>query len=157
MEKGFDEWNIAKKTIHNQQNRAGFREREIWFCRAGINVGFEEDGSGDKFLRPVVVLKKFNGALFLAIPLTRTPRYGKYYFKVVDGCGVSFAMLAQARVMDAKRLYYRSRTMLDVVFKELENKFQRAIVKNNPHREGGVGPKAKGSKAIPENGSDVIL
>jgi mRNA interferase MazF len=129
MEKDFDDWNATKKKIHNQQNRPRFREREIWFCRAGINIGFEEDDSGDKFLRPFVVLKKFNESMFFGIPLTRTPRYGKHYFTVADEHGISFGMLAQARVMDAKRLHYRSRIMPDTVFEELSNKFQMAIKK----------------------------
>ena len=31
-------------------------------------MGFEEDGKNDNFVRPVLVLKKFNNDMFLGIP-----------------------------------------------------------------------------------------
>jgi mRNA interferase MazF len=45
-----------------------FKERDIWWVSIGVNVGFEEDGKHEKFLRPVLILKKFNKELFLGIP-----------------------------------------------------------------------------------------
>ena len=122
MEKKFDLWNEKKKEA-NRSERLIFAEREIWFCRLGINVGFEQDGVGEEFFRPVVVLKKLNDATFIAIPLTRTPRSGKYYAPVIDAHGVSYAMLAQVRMIDARRLAYKSRTMAEAAFRDLESKF----------------------------------
>lgn len=56
--KHFDKWNKLKKTIH--QNRPEFfvNEREVRYAHLGINVGFEEDGKGGDFKRPVLILKK---------------------------------------------------------------------------------------------------
>ncbi len=42
-----------------------FKEREVWYCYLGLNVGFEQDGKGDSFLRPVLVLRKLKNVLFL--------------------------------------------------------------------------------------------
>ena len=43
-------------------------KKDIWWVSVGVNVGFEEDGKNDNFVRPVLVLKKFNNDMFLGIP-----------------------------------------------------------------------------------------
>ncbi len=57
MEKDFDSWNIQKKNIDRTETVPQFNEREIWFVKLGLNVGFEEDGKGNECMRPVVVLR----------------------------------------------------------------------------------------------------
>ncbi len=66
--KEFDKWNDIKKTIENNKfihTKTG----EIYNCLLGENVGFEQSGKGDAFLRPVLVFKKFSKNTILAIPL----------------------------------------------------------------------------------------
>ena len=55
-QKDFSEWHKIKAIIHHDKERPHFHEREIWFCSLGGNVGFEQDGRGETFLRPVIVL-----------------------------------------------------------------------------------------------------
>lgn len=124
MEKDLDRWNEKKKEV-NQAERLIFAEREIWFCHLGVNVGFEQDGVGEKFFRPVIVFRKINDAIFIAIPLTRTPRFGGYYFPIIDSRGISYAMLGQVRTIDARRLSYKSRDMEEGVFRALEERFSQ--------------------------------
>lgn len=75
----FDQWNSQKKNIDKEQNKKTFHEREIWFIKIGENIGFEQNGKGDKFLRPVIIYKKFSKFVFLGIPLTRVNKDGKFY------------------------------------------------------------------------------
>ena len=70
MTKRFDEWNDTKKTVHKKTEVAHFREREIYVSTLGSNVGFEQDGKGDDFVRPVLVVRKFSKYSFIGIPLT---------------------------------------------------------------------------------------
>jgi len=123
MEKDFDGWNAKKIILNDRQKIPFFHEREIWFCYMGINIGSETDGSGKKFLRPMVIIKKTHKTAFIAIPLTRTPRCGRTYFQMKDDPGNSFAMLSQVRAIDARRLFYRSRVVADNIFKELQQSF----------------------------------
>lgn len=58
MQKDFKKWHGKKTDIDHIEERPFFHDREIWYCHLGLNVGFEQDGSGDDFLRPVVVLKQ---------------------------------------------------------------------------------------------------
>lgn len=108
MNKDYSIWHNLKSYLNNHKPRLNFNEREVWLCSLGINIGFEQDGKGDRYLRPVVVIKKFNNKLFWAIPLTRTPREGKYYYKFsFDLKTDSIAILSQLRLIDSKRLKNR--------------------------------------------------
>jgi mRNA-degrading endonuclease toxin of MazEF toxin-antitoxin module len=107
MEKDFLKWHEKKRWIHQEKARPFFKAREIWFCCLGANVGFEEDGSGAEFLRPVVIFKRFGRATFFGIPLTRTVRLGEYYFSCIVHNETNTALLSQGRSLDAKRLRYK--------------------------------------------------
>ena len=124
MKKDYTKWMGLKAGIHNDKTRPFFHEREIWFSSLGENVGFEQDGSGENFRRPVIILRKFNNEVIWVLPLTRTDKTGKYYFRIspVDGKGnadgrSSVVILSQIRLLDAKRLQYK---IGDVKEKEFE-------------------------------------
>ncbi|HEY5221228.1 MAG TPA: hypothetical protein VIJ29_03765 [Candidatus Paceibacterota bacterium] len=128
MEKDFWRWNKQKSKLNNAVPAPLFKEREIWFCHLGLNVGHEQDRDLETFLRPVIILKKFSNTVFFAIPLTRTPRFGREYFTVINDRGVGFAMLSQGRVLDTRRLNYYSTVMLENEFESLKLRFLLNIV-----------------------------
>src|SRR4051812_10972316 len=68
--KEFDKWNEKKKQIVYEKNRPGYKEGDVWWIHLGLNVGYEMDGKGIRYERPVVVLKKYNEYSFLAVPLS---------------------------------------------------------------------------------------
>jgi mRNA-degrading endonuclease toxin of MazEF toxin-antitoxin module len=107
MKKDFKKWHLKKETLNDEKNRPFFREAEVWFCSIGVNVGFEQDGAGGNFLRPVVVIKKFNNEVFWALPLTKRKKKGPYYFSFKLNSKISTAILSQVRLIDSKRLYYK--------------------------------------------------
>ena len=45
----------------------------------GKNIGYEQNGKGDEFLRPVVVLRKFSNRYFLGVPLSSKEKGGNYF------------------------------------------------------------------------------
>lgn len=103
--KDFDSWNEKKKDCNNSENKPPlFKERDIWWLSIGVNIGFEEDGKHEKFIRPVLVIKKFNRELFFGIPLSTKLKDNKYYYPItVKGKTVS-VLLSQAKVL-AQRDY----------------------------------------------------
>jgi len=128
MEKDFLEWHKYKSEIQGKRIRPFFHEREIWFCSLGLNVGFEQDGRGEDFLRPVIVLKKFNNEIFLGVPLTKSGRSGKYYFLFDFRKEVkSSAIISQIRLIDAKRLRYKIGDIGKSEFKELKQKIRQLL------------------------------
>lgn len=104
--KKFDEWNSQKKIIDYFENSKNFHDREIWFIKIGENVGFEQNGKGEYFLRPVVIYKKFSKNVFLGIPLTKAKKSGKFYHSFCFKDQDSTAILSQIRLFDSKRLSY---------------------------------------------------
>lgn len=110
MHKNYGTWTPIKCSINNaEEPRLFFHEREIWYCHFGENVGFEQDGRGDQFLRPVVIVRKFNNEIFWGVPLTRTKKRLPFYFSFrmqADPVSEedSTAVLSQLRLVDAKRL-----------------------------------------------------
>ena len=106
MQKDFDSWNNRKKHIDNQsQYLPLYHEREIRWCRLGINIGFEEDGTGKEYSRPVLVLKGFSRQVCLIIPLTTSVKKNPYNVPIgnVDGKKAA-AIVSQLRLIDTKRL-----------------------------------------------------
>jgi len=69
-QKDFQKWHKIKEGLDSDAARIFFHEREVWWCSIGINVGFEQDGRGERFARPILVFKKFNNEVFWAIPLS---------------------------------------------------------------------------------------
>lgn len=125
--KDFDKWNIQKKVTHNNENKKTFHEQEVWFVKIGENIGFEQDGKGEEFLRPVIVYKKFSRNVFLGIPLTRALKEGKFY-RVFDFQGErSNAILSQIRLFDSKRLKYKVGKMSDGDYNGVKEKLIELI------------------------------
>jgi len=65
--KRFDVWFKIKPHLDDLTTYPKFQEGDVWWCHIGENVGHEECGKGNKFLRPIIVLKKFNKRNFIRI------------------------------------------------------------------------------------------
>ena len=128
MKKDFTQWHNQKRYIEHDRPRVFFKEREIWLCHLGENIGFEQDGRGDGFLRPIIVLKKFNKEVLWGVPLTRTDKKNKYYFAFsFGGKETSTAILSQIRLIDAKRLKYKMGDMKNEDFASLKAKIKQLL------------------------------
>ena len=82
MQKNFNQWSELKKDLDLREKLPTFKQREIWWCHLGLNIGDEENGKNEKYHRPVLVLKKFNNRLFLGVPLTTQIKENPYYHKL---------------------------------------------------------------------------
>jgi mRNA interferase MazF len=68
-------------------------------------VGDEQDGKGESFSRPILILKKFNQYVFWAIPLSSKLKKNKYYIPCKGSDGETrAAIISQLRLVSAKRL-----------------------------------------------------
>lgn len=128
MRKDFAKWFSLKQVAHEAESGALFHEREIWWCKLGVNIGFEIDGGGEDFERPVIIIKKFNLDTCIVIPLTAKPKTGKYYFPIGEiNERNAVAILSQIRLIDRRRLAEKIETLPRAKFKKLLN----AIIKIN--------------------------
>lgn len=124
MIKDFQTWNIFKIKLNDFHITPTFKEREVWWCSIGVNVGHEEDGKSNRFNRPVLVIKKFNKHLFWGVPLTtkikEIEHYHKFYFDDVEQC----AMLTQMRLLDSKRITHKIGRLAENEFKDIKSKLK---------------------------------
>jgi mRNA interferase MazF len=105
--KNFDDWHILKQELDGKDNAPLFKEREIWWCSVGVNVGYEIFGKDGQFTRPILVLRKFSHFTFFGLPLTSSrkdfPSYYPLNFRGKEGS----VLLDQGRTVDARRLVRR--------------------------------------------------
>jgi len=103
--KNFDNWNEKKKLLDKGTNQPPyFKEKEIWWLSIGVNVGFEEDGKDSNFVRPVLVIKKFNRDIFLGVPLSTRIKNNIYYVKITHQNKEVSAMISQIKTFSSKRI-----------------------------------------------------
>ena len=101
----------------------------MWWCHLGENVGHEECGKGSKFLRPIIVLKKFNNRIFFGIPTSSKLKDSPFYRSlVVKGIRVS-ALMSQMRLFDVKRLLYKQSKISPNELELLKKDFIKLLIK----------------------------
>jgi len=127
--KKYDEWNVVKKAIANQDKRLIFKVREVFWLRIGQNIGYETDGKGKDFLRPVLVLRKFSKESFFGIPLTTSTKDDMFHYKfLLNSNGkTNYATLSQMKLFDTRRLHSKLGTMAVEDFCELKIKLKKLI------------------------------
>ncbi len=136
MKKDYTQWHAKKTQIeHSSDERLFFHEREVWWCSAGSNIGFEQDGKGEDFARPMLVFKKFNKEIFWGLPLSTkiktTEKTAKFYSPVNllitpdtnDGIE-RVAIISQMRLIDGKRLISKMGFIDEANYKEI----QKAVI-----------------------------
>jgi mRNA interferase MazF len=114
--KDYAAWHIQKTTLDARENTQYFYEQEVWWLALGCNVGFEEDGKGQEFARPVIVLHKFSYRFFFGVPVSSTANVGRFYCHMQSSPGFSTALLSQARPLDARRLIKQAGRLSDTDF-----------------------------------------
>ena len=126
-EKDFNKWNNQKKELDEiTYVNVYFKEREIWWSKLGLNVGFEQDGKGDQFKRPILILKKFNKNVILVVPLTTKKKMSKYYVECIVNKDAMFRMsiISQIRLIDSKRLVDKIGMINSVSFTEIKKQIR---------------------------------
>jgi mRNA-degrading endonuclease toxin of MazEF toxin-antitoxin module len=124
----FDEWNKIKKRTENINGKRNFKEREIFNAKVGRNIGYEQNGVGNQFVRPILIFKKFNSNLFYGIPLSTTDKRNDYYFefKFMED-KTSVAILSQMKSFDAKRLLNKIGMISKDDFSKLKSQLKEVL------------------------------
>lgn len=100
MKREFDKWSILKKQIDGAFVNKQVRSGEIWICRIGKNIGFEIDGKGDEFSRPVLIIKSYGTTGAIILPLTSTNKESVFQYVLKEWGTVK---LTQIRFLDSRR------------------------------------------------------
>lgn len=131
MDSQYTNWNEIKIAIEYENIIVGFKERDIFYMSMGKNIGFEQDGKGENFVRPVVIIKGFNKNMFFGIPLSTKMKEGKFYYKFQfqkkDELVENIALLSQMRLFSTKRLLNKIGVISKEDFIKMKNEFKSLI------------------------------
>jgi mRNA interferase MazF len=125
--KDFDSWNELKKKINVEKNEPDRfpKEGEVWMSSLGKNIGYEQNGSGDNFSRPILIIKKFNNHMFWVIPLSTKQKGFDFYFNYTDPNNQKVsAILAQMKLLSVKRLKRKLYDIPNKLFDEMKQKIK---------------------------------
>lgn len=135
MKNDYYHWHEIKSSLNERKKDVFFRERDIWFCHLGFNLGYEQNGTGKNFVRPIVIFKKFNLDTFYAVPLTSRKKEGRFYFSFSFKEKESTAILSQIRILDRRRLNRKIGVMTQNDFFSLQKEVSDLLcTKSDPPR-----------------------
>ena len=124
--KDFDDWNKKKIKIDANQDFNHPKEKEIWWCSIGMNVGSEVFGKGHDYTRPVLVINAEGSESFIGIPLTSNIKNKKYSCIIKTNDGVLHtALLYQIRSFDKRRLTERKYVLSNAEYAKIEEYFKK--------------------------------
>ena len=112
MGKNFDRWNELKKQVNDGALLPLYHEREIWWAHLGVNVGYEQDGTGRSYERPVLIMRGFSPHVCVVVPLTTSKKRDRFYISagIVEGKHAA-AIVSQIRLIDTRRLINKVGTL----------------------------------------------
>ena len=126
--KDFDKWCKQKEKIQVFGKNKFYHPRDIWWCSLGVNIGFEQDGTGKENERPVLIVRGFNKEICLAIPLTTSQKENKYYIRTgkIKNKEAS-VIISQIRLIDTKRLSNKIGILDKEKFEEIKKAVKNLI------------------------------
>jgi mRNA interferase MazF len=128
MIKDFESWGKIKEVTNNKCNRITFKERDVLWCRLGANIGDEQDGKGNNFTRPVLILKKFNKRIFVGLPFSsKIKEENRFYYKFVFKGQDQSVIISQIRLLDSKRLYHKLGAITEADFEKIKEKTKKLM------------------------------
>ena len=123
LSKLLQDWFSLKLLLDSKKGNVIFKQRELWWCSVGVNLGEEIFGKGVKFTRPVLIFKKFTANSFLGLPITKQEKQGSWYVEITIHQEKRWVMLNQARILDKKRLTNRVGALDDTDFLKVKKRF----------------------------------
>lgn len=126
----FDTWNKIKKATDDETDTPDRfpKEGEVWMSVLGKNIGFEQNGGGENFSRPLLIIKKFNNHMFWAIPLSTKQKGFDFYHNFTDPYNNPVSViLAQMKLVSLKRLKRKLYDLPQEQLDEVKSKIERLL------------------------------
>lgn len=122
--KDFDGWNHRKQKIDAYTKIQHPKEREIWWCSIGINVGTEVFGKGGDYSRPVLVINADGAENCIVLPISSKIKRRLYSCSVKTDDGKFHSVLVfQIKNIDKRRLITKKYTLAVSEYKRVREYF----------------------------------
>ncbi|MDR0979958.1 MAG: type II toxin-antitoxin system PemK/MazF family toxin [Candidatus Nomurabacteria bacterium] len=102
--KNYENWTPVKASLNSGKRMPSYREGNVYWASIGENIGFEQDGKGRAYTRPVLILRGFSAELVLGLPLSSQKKSGRYFLPIVLNGEDGVLLLSQIRAIDTLRL-----------------------------------------------------
>jgi mRNA-degrading endonuclease toxin of MazEF toxin-antitoxin module len=107
MIKDFDNWNELKKKLDIKSKPGYIHNGEVWMTSLGLNISTEANGTGDKFMRPVLIVSRPRYEQVLIVPLSTKQSLDYIKIDFIYKDQINYANILQCKVIDTARLQYR--------------------------------------------------
>lgn len=104
--KDFVGWAKFAKELENRPRPTNLKSGIICWCYLGVNVGTEQDGTGENFARPALILDLLGPNQAFILPFTSRIKKGRSYMQVMVKGNPETLIINQPRAIDMKRLGY---------------------------------------------------
>ncbi len=115
-----EKWSQKQQLLDLNKRDLLFKEREIWWCSVGMNIGEEVYGKGPDFKRPVLILKKLSNNSCIVLPITTKRHSGNWYYKFTSHDMTRWVMIHQIRSISANRFAKRQGELREDDFSKLK-------------------------------------
>lgn len=99
-------------------------KREIWWVSFGINVGSEQDGRGNNFERPVLIIKRLSSNMYYVLPISTKSKRIDLHKPIVHDTVKGYVLLDQMKAIDKKRLQRKIGKLDTVQFTDITTTFK---------------------------------
>ncbi len=124
--KNFDDWNKKKIEIDSFIEFQHPKERDIWWCRIGINIGSEVYGKGKEYTRPVLIINSESSENCVCIPLSSKVKNTKYSCVIkTEDDKLHTALVFQVRGIDKRTLKERVYILSEEEYKKVRIIFDK--------------------------------
>ncbi len=121
-------WHVQKFDLAtNREHQIWAKEKEVWWCAMGENIGVEINGKSSRFSRPAIIVRKLSQYNYIVVPLTSQKKSGSWYVAFVFRGKMAYAALSQIRMIDKRRLYERVGTLSDNDFALIKDGLQELL------------------------------
>lgn len=119
--KDFDQWNLVKKQINQNNTTTHIRAGEIRWTAFGVNIGSEIDGKGDSFTRPVLIIHVIGSHLALVVPMSTKIKSVPGYIPFTWKDSTTSLCLHQIKIISQKRILSRKGRISEIKLKAIKD------------------------------------
>lgn len=129
--KNFKKWFNLKPTIHClNKKHIYFKQRDIWWCHFGLNIGYETDGKGNTFTRPILIVNKLSSAMLFGVPLSTKDKKGTWFVPITFQERELIAVIGQPKTFHINRLAKKMGQLDESDFYNVTKNLQELLFSN---------------------------
>lgn len=125
--KDFAGWAKVAEVLEGRERLESYKRGVIFWANLGVNVGSSEDGKGERFTRPVLLLAMMNMTQALIVPITSQKKEGANYREIVVAGKIEYLLFDQLRTIDVKCLEQVIDEVDSVTLKKLRGDLLRIL------------------------------